>query len=209
MGYTIDNVKNVVRFCSHVICDAKDELEQIDGRAGDGDLGISMQKGAMALIAAADSFEDDNISRFFNICAMELNKAAPSTMGTLLCAGFLEMGKKIQSSDKVEDGTILEIPFWFSNAIIARGKAGEGDRTVLDALLPLCRVFEAVKERGGNVEEALNEGKKAAAEGAEKTRTLIPRVGRSKWMPENALGEVDGGAMMCSILVNALAEKYG
>lgn len=208
MGYTIKNVKNVIRFCAEIASCAKDELEQIDSKTGDGDLGISIQKGAAALAAVIESYEDDSLGRFFSLCAMELNKAAPSTMGTLLSAGFMQMGREYLNCTELHDSDIMEIPAQFAAAITAMGKAGEGDRTILDALFPICRAFDDVRKKGGGVTQALIEGKDAAAEGAEKTRQLVPKVGRSKWIPENAAGEIDGGARFCSILADALAKKY-
>lgn len=208
MEFGIDNVKDVIRFCSRIVCEAKEELGRVDGKAGDGDLGISMQKGAEALLAVVDSYQSSNIGEFFFKCAMALNKAAPSTMGTLLCAGFMQTGRKFADCTGMDGDDIMEIPGYFAEAIICRGKAEEGNRTVLDALLPMCRAFHSVKERRGSIAEALREGREAAAEGVEKTRGLIPKVGRSKWMPENAAGEADGGALLCGILADALAEKY-
>jgi dihydroxyacetone kinase len=68
------------------------------------------------------------------------------------------------------------------------GGAQEGDRTMIDALEPALRSFKASQSSGKNAQEALKNAADAAHEGAEKTKQLIARRGRSTYLRERVLG---------------------
>lgn len=207
MTYGISEIKSVLTACAQKVSSRKEQLEQIDSMTGDGDLGISMYKGSAAVVSAAELYDGNDLGQFFMRCAMEMNKAAPSTMGTLICAGFMQLGKTFARKDCMEEKDLFAIPGLFAQAIMNRGKAKEGDRTILDALLPLCREFERVAAEGGSIGQALEAGAEAAEKGMEKTKDMVPKIGRAKWNPDNASGVIDGGAMLCSIVASHFAGK--
>ncbi|MDR1732695.1 MAG: DAK2 domain-containing protein [Synergistaceae bacterium] len=209
MEYKIDQVKEILKYCAELVSEQKEQLEKIDSQVGDGDLGISMQKGAAAIAGEADSFEGNDPGALFMKCAMALNKAAPSTMGTLICAGLMQMGKTFSKKETVTEAEAAEIPSLFAQAIMARGKAKEGDRTVLDALLPMAEAVKTAFGSGRALSEAFAAGAEAAKNGMEKTRDMVPKIGRSKWAPENAKGVPDGGAVLCWIVAQGLADRAG
>merc|ERR1711948_224018 len=64
------------------------------------------------------------------------------------------------------------------NAMMAAGGATTGSRTMLDALVPAADALVA----GGGWADAKN----AACTGAEATKTMPPRAGRSENVPESA-----------------------
>jgi dihydroxyacetone kinase len=204
--YKIEKIKEILKYCAILVSDQKEQLEKIDSQVGDGDLGISMRKGAAAIVEEIDSFKGNDPGTLFMKCAMALNKAAPSTMGTLLCAGLMQMGKTFAKKEVVTETEIAGIPMSFAQAIMARGKAKEGDRTVLDALLPMAEAVETAFNAGRPLVEAIALGAEAARTGMEKTKEMVPKVGRAKWIPENAKGVPDGGAVLCWIVAQGLVK---
>jgi hypothetical protein len=58
---------------------AQAELNQLDGVAGDGDLGLTMTTGARALIAIAPELESLDLAAAVRRCGAELARKAPST----------------------------------------------------------------------------------------------------------------------------------
>lgn len=81
-----------------------------------------------------------------------------------------------------------------------------GDKTMVDALLPAARAMEAELERSGDIPEILREAHRAALEGVESTKAMLPRLGRSKNFREKAIGHPDPGAVSVSILFKGLYE---
>ncbi|MDR2180816.1 MAG: dihydroxyacetone kinase subunit L [Synergistaceae bacterium] len=207
MEYKIGQIKETLKYCALLVSDQKEQLEKIDSQVGDGDLGISMRKGATAVVEEIDRYGGNDPGALFMKCAMALNKAAPSTMGTLLCAGLMQMGKVFAKKEVLKEAEIAEIPSLFAQAIMDRGRAKKGDRTVLDALLPMAEAIKAAFDAGRSLAEAIAVGAEAARSGMEKTKEMVPKVGRSKWAPENTKNVPDGGAVLCWIVAQGLAER--
>jgi dihydroxyacetone kinase len=91
-------------------------------------------------------------------------------------------------------------------AVQARGKAGEGDKTMVDALAPAARALQAAAADRVGPREALRMAAKAAAEGAEGTRTMLARAGRARYQGEKSVGHIDAGAASIALIFRVLAE---
>ena len=76
------------------------------------------------------------------------------------------------------------------------GGAAEGDRTMLDALLPAVEVLGV----------SFGEARDAALAGALATVPLRARKGRASYLGERSIGHQDPGAASAALLVGALVE---
>ena len=63
MGIGIDKVKKALYSICDVLQEEKEELTEIDSRLGDGDMGISMDKGAAAVREVLDAYQETDISK--------------------------------------------------------------------------------------------------------------------------------------------------
>lgn len=93
MFYGINDAKALIARVSDIIEAHKDELNELDGRSGDGDLGMSVALGLAATKASAEVFEGDDMGKMLAMAAMACNREAPSTMGTLVSSGIMAVGK--------------------------------------------------------------------------------------------------------------------
>ena len=210
MEYDIDSVKEVLNICADKAIYSKPLLTELDSRMGDGDLGMSMSKGAMSIKNEIISYKGTDIGEFFRKCAATLNRAAPSTMGTLLSGAMMMLGKKLKGRIFLEDKDILAIPVIMADSIMMRGNAKLGDKTILDSLIPLAEAMNASYALTGDLKTAVREAATAAKKGAKSTKGLIAKVGRAKWIADRSREYPDSGAVLCSILIDALAytEKH-
>ncbi len=206
MIYTLQDVKNVINISAEVALSLKELLTELDSRSGDGDLGITMEKSAHALMIETSKYEGKDIGEFFIKSAMSVNRAAPSTMGTLLSCAIMELGKKFKGSEEITCEQIVEIPSIIVDAIMKRGKANRGDKTILDALIPMADAFHTSYYKKKNLKLALKDAASAAKKGANKTKGMIAKVGRAKWIGERSRNYPDGGAILCSKLIENLAK---
>jgi dihydroxyacetone kinase len=93
------------------------------------------------------------------------------------------------------------------DAIAELGGASVGDRTMLDALVPFAQTFGREISHGAPVPAALASAVDAAIAGAERTAGMTPRRGRSSYLGERALGNVDPGAAAVVVLLTAIARE--
>jgi phosphoenolpyruvate---glycerone phosphotransferase subunit DhaL len=183
---------------------AQTELNQLDGIAGDGDLGLTMSSGARALTAIGPDLEALDIAAAVRRCGTELARKAPSTSGTLLATAFLRSAGAVAT-----DGPPVRL---FAQALAAsqagieqRGKASVGDKTMLDALAPASVAAQAAADAGLDLCAALQAAATASADGAAATTSLRARVGRAGWLAERSDGHEDAGAHLVALIFASAA----
>ena len=204
MSYSLDDMKRAIRQATDAVIEAKELFTVIDNLSGDGDLGISMEKGARVIQRDLDSFGNLSISEVLSRCATSLNQEAPSTMGTLTSVAIEEVAKFMEGKTEFSDEDILSIPDLMTQTIMMYGRARLGDKTVLDALHPCARVMNDVYRQKGDIHKAVAAAAGEAFLAASATKGWIARIGRAKWFAERARNCQDGGAAVCAVAVNAM-----
>src|SRR5512136_1847511 len=102
----VADVVAAVRRVSQMLIEQSDYLTSLDQAMGDGDMGISMRKIGEALLAFADANPIDDIGKYLFQLGTATNKAAPSTMGTLLAGALMSAGKVVREKVELEPGDL-------------------------------------------------------------------------------------------------------
>jgi len=102
--------------------------------------------------------------------------------------------------------TITEAVRAFATAIIGKGGAAEGDKTMIDAILPFSRALEREAAAGRPLDVAWARAAGAAMVAAQSTALVVSKRGRSRIHGERSLGTPDPGALSFAIIVSALSE---
>ena len=90
-----------------------------------------------------------------------------------------------------------------------RGKAEEGDKTMIDALAPAAEAAKEAASAGSGAGEVFRAAAEAAGEGAEATVELTAKRGRASYLGERAAGHMDPGARSSYLLLDAAARALG
>jgi dihydroxyacetone kinase-like protein len=206
MSYSASDVRRLIGMVADEMISAKEELTAIDSRLGDGDLGMSMEKGALALKRAVESDIPD-AAALLATGAAAFNRAAPSTLGTLLSCGIQETARFLKGQTEASETDIVSIPRLFAETISRRGKAKEGDKTILDALLPYARALEETYKKTGDLKAALKAAAESAKAGMEHTKGMVAKAGRAKWLADRNKDCPDGGAVLCSRIADCIVRN--
>jgi phosphoenolpyruvate---glycerone phosphotransferase subunit DhaL len=200
------DIRSIVSGIAGLMAEKKDELISLDGAMGDGDLGLTMEKGFAAAREEADKTDEPDLGRFLMKIGMALAKAAPSTMGTLVATGFMSGGKAVMGTAAL--GGKEMAAFWdaFAAGIMQRGKAKPGEKTIVDVLLPAAEAFKEKVSGGANLAEAFRALKKGAEEGRERARDMVAQHGRLAYYQEQSRGRDDPGAVACLYILRSFAE---
>ena len=197
-------VRDAMRRAAAALRDAKDDLTRLDQAAGDGDLGVTAGKVAGALETYADEAEaGDDLGGFIAKAGMAANRAASSTMGTLIATALMRAGMEAKGTSDLDDKTLAAMLRAAADGVRERGKVQLGDKTVVDALHPAAEAFA----------EALGEGREAAAkamaraaeEGRDRVTPQRNKIGRAGWVGERTVGAVDPGCELCVRVARAIA----
>jgi dihydroxyacetone kinase len=200
-----DGLADLLVAVAGVLAGRRDELNRLDGVAGDGDLGVTVSLASEALVAIAPDIRDLAIPEALRQIGTEIARRAPSTSGTLVAFSFLAAGRA-GAVEAGGDGP-RAIPYLEAAArsIAERGKVAVGDRTMLDALTPAIDAFRSSIERGDTVSEAARAAATAADEGARQTAAMTATVGRAAWLGERARDHEDAGARLVAMAFDAAA----
>ncbi len=179
-------------------------LQQLDQASGDGDLGITAGKIAAALRDYAAAPPPDDLGKYLAAAGMAVNRAASSTMGTLLATALMRAGKEARGLRALTAQNLAQLLVAADLGIRERGKAKLGDKTIVDALHPATEAFSAAVEAGAALPEAAEAMVAAAEAGQDAVTPLRSRIGRASWQGERTEGQVDPGCAALLIMLKAI-----
>ena len=205
-----EDILNIIKAIYSKIDENKDYLSKLDTEIGDGDHGTSMARGFKSLYDKLDEFEKLDIGSILRKSGFELIKtiggSAGAVFGTLFTGQASYYDKNIKGKETL---TLQDLAEMFGEALLQikkRGNAAPGDKTMIDALEP---AVNALKESAGKnilLAEAFKSAAENAKQGAEKTREMIGKHGRSKYLGERSKGYIDPGAVSTSLIFSSISE---
>ncbi|WP_105566588.1 dihydroxyacetone kinase family protein [Microbacterium halophytorum] len=184
-----------------------DELGRMDQIAGDGDHGIGMQRGVHAArdaardAAARGAGAGTVIARAAYAWSDRAGGTSGAIWGNILSAVADRVG-----DNGVPDGAALALAVSDASERVLAFGAVPGDKTMVDALVPLADAFAAAVASGADVASAWRAASSAAAAAAAATADMIPKMGRARAHHEKALGTPDPGAHSLALLASTLTE---
>lgn len=182
----------------------REALIALDGKVGDSDLGITMNKAFIAAFESVRNNTSDPIGKTLQLAGMAVAKAAPSTMGTLVATGLMRGGKALEGAQVW--GTAEMSAFWtaFFKGVADRGKAQLGDKTLLDVLSPIAQSLETSRDSGTDLGTALARAAQAAQAGLEATKAMVAQHGKAACFQEKTVGLQDAGATVGVLMIETM-----
>lgn len=181
----------------------RDELNRLDGVAGDGDLGLTVATACRALQELAPSLEALPEPEAIRKAGLEIARRAPSTGGTLIAFALMAAAKAAVAPGALPLARADAYLDAGATSIAQRGEVKPGDRTMLDALQPAADAVRVASHAGADPPVAARAAAAAADAGARATATMAAKVGRAGWLAERAAGHEDAGARLVALVFAA------
>lgn len=181
-------------------------LESLDRAIGDGDHYINMKRGASAIVAMHADLAPLTPDEALNKIGVKLLSTIGGASGPLLASFFMSMAKVLKENG---DESPLKIAAAFAagvQAIIQRGKADIGEKTMLDVLIPVSNQFVLLATQNNDVKLICATLMHVAEQGMLATKDLIATKGRAAGLGERAIGHIDPGAKSCQLMVGAVCK---
>jgi dihydroxyacetone kinase-like protein len=170
------------------------ELQELDSQVGDGDLGVTVELACKSLEECLNCGEERDTGKLLAKCGLSINKASPSTFGTLLATAFIGAGKAVIGKEEVGPEDLAAMGEEAVKSIKNRGKSEVGNKTLLDSLAPAVETYKKELAGGRSVKDGLKLAAKAAHEGMKATIDMRAKYGRASWRPDGSVGLQDAGA---------------
>lgn len=184
----------------------KEYLTELDNEIGDGDHGINLARGFEAVEKKLPSLAGGDIGVLLKGVGMQLVSTVGGASGPLYGTAFMKAGMACKGLTEIDGPAFVKAMEAAVDGIKMRGKATEGEKTMLDALCPALKVMQDDVAAGKSLKEALQDAAQAAEKGVEYTKTIIATKGRASYLGERSLGHQDPGATSSLYLLQVLAE---
>ena len=195
----------LIRAATQILVDHADELTALDQAIGDGDHGLNMKRGALAIQAKLSELEskslNDALKTMGMTCVSTIGGSSGPVFGTLL----MTLAKELPTAPGPAD--LARALGSGITALTRLGKAEVGQKTLLDVLDPVRRLLETAGESGGK--DLLARVSQCAFAAAEATAQMDAMRGRASFLGERALGHVDPGSRSMALIIGAVCDSLG
>ncbi|HEV2377869.1 MAG TPA: dihydroxyacetone kinase subunit DhaL [Streptosporangiaceae bacterium] len=184
----------------------RDHLTQLDAAIGDADHGINLSRGFTAVLAALDTAQPATPGAVLTLTGSTLISKVGGASGPLYGMAFRQAGKSLGDATQVgltELSTALEAAL---AGVQRLGAAREGDKTMVDALMPATAALSKGVAEGLAEVVALTAMADAARAGAEATIPLLALKGRASYLGSRSVGHEDPGAASTALILTALRD---
>jgi len=204
-------IVETVKKAEATVIEHADELGQVDAVAGDGDHGIGMKRGISAAAARAESLAESGAGVRTVLMGMAdaWSDHAGGTSGAIWGVILRALGENTSDTEAFQPLALQAGLLMASARVQEFGGAHPGDKTIVDALEPLARVFSEALAAGQTPGAAWEAAAVAAEEACEATKDMVAHIGRSRIHAEKSLGTPDPGALSLSLIARALVGNQG
>src|ERR1700751_2797079 len=206
---TLQDVESCLRTVAKVSLDNEKFFCDLDGEMGDADLGKTLADGFRAILRQLDEGIDRSSSGTFLMkVGSTFAGSAGGTSGPMWGTAFLRAGINSKEKQTINLSDLVLMGRAAIAGMMARGNASQGDKTLLDALIPAT---DKLEENARNAPEDLAPAIQAAAtvaeEAIEGTRNWPAKRGRQSYAGDRTIGTLDPGIVAVAMMVRGGAEE--
>lgn len=205
---SLSDVEHAVLTMAAVTFENEKYFGDLDGEMGDADFGKSMAQGFRAIQAEFDKIDHSDIGVLLLKCGMIFAANVGGCSGPLWGTAFMRAGMTAKGKTSL---TLTDLVAMGRNAVEgmrARGGASQGDKTLLDAIIPaIDRVEEVSRTNPGDVMGALHAASDAATAAIEGTRNWVAKRGRASYAGERTIGTLDPGVVAVALMMAAVVKE--
>lgn len=189
----------IFRNATQILIDHVEELTTLDQAIGDGDHGLNMKRGALAIQGKLADMQGMDLNDALKImgktCISMIGGSSGPIFGTLL----LTLGKELPAKPTAADfAPALRAGI---EALTRLGKAEVGQKTLLDVLDPVQKVLN----QGGD--DVLDRVRQCAFDSAGATAAMNASRGRSSFLGDRAKGHVDPGSRSMALIIGSVCDS--
>jgi phosphoenolpyruvate---glycerone phosphotransferase subunit DhaL len=195
------SLHRIIHAATQTLIDHVDELTTLDQAIGDGDHGLNMRRGALAIQDKVAGMPDAGLNELLiamgKTCVATIGGSSGPVFGTLM----MTLGKQLPSPCNAAD---MALALRASIEALTRlGKAEVGQKTLLDVLDPVQTELTKADMSGDNLLARL---KQCAFDSAAATAHMDATRGRSSFLGDRAKGHVDPGSRSMALIIGAVCD---
>ncbi|MEJ8821079.1 dihydroxyacetone kinase subunit DhaL [Variovorax humicola] len=190
---------DLIRNATQTLIDHVDELTALDQAIGDGDHGLNMRRGALAIQAKLDGMADQTLNEALRTMGMTCMSTIGGSSGPVFGTLMITLGKELPEPPTA--AALASAVDAGIKALTRLGKAEVGQKTLLDVLDPVQKVLAA---GGDNLAARVRD---CAFASANATAEMDAIKGRASFLGDRALGHVDPGSRSMALIIGAICDS--
>ena len=183
-------------------------FSDLDGLAGDGDFGTSLATGFKVIKRDLPTIEAADIGAMLLKLSMIVSKHVGGSSGPIWGTGFMKAAMQAKGKTEVTLEELTAMVGAAVDGIMARGGAARGDKTLLDALIPIRETMEAQCTSAAPA-DLLEACAKEADKAIDDTRHLVAHRGRASQVGERSANTPDPGIVAIATILHDWCAAFG
>ena len=190
---------DLIRNATQTLIDHVDELTALDQAIGDGDHGLNMRRGALAIQAKMNELSTQSLNDALRTMGMTCMSTIGGSSGPVFGTLMVTLAKELPPAPGPAD---LARGLQAGIAALTRlGKAEVGQKTLLDVLDPVQQLLA----KGGD--DMIDRVRQCANDSAQATAQMDAIKGRASFLGDRALGHVDPGSRSMALIIGAVCDS--
>lgn len=183
-----------------------DYVTELDLATGDGDHWSNINMGFEKLVENSEKLAGMSVSDELKEIGKIMMAVIGGSSGVLYGSAYLVAAKSVKSKEVLGKQELCDVLEAMLNAIVSRGQAQEGFKTMIDSLAPAVKEYKKCLEEDADDKTLCERVKKAAVDGAENTKNMEAVRGRATYQANKGVGHLDPGAVTMSYQISVLMD---
>lgn len=206
MGFTltVSDYQDYLALAAARIHENRDFVTELDSATGDGDHWANINMGFEKLTASRAELEALPLPASFKKIGMIMMSVIGGSSGVLYGSAYLGAAKVLKDHETIGNRELCAILEAMLSAIMDRGNAQPGYKTMIDSLHPAVACYQDCLAKGLAEQETLDRVRQAALDGAASTANMEAVRGRACYQANKGIGHLDPGAVTMAYQIETL-----
>jgi len=187
----------LIKSATQTLIDHVDELTALDQAIGDGDHGLNMKRGALAIQAKLDELSGQSLNDALRTMGMTCMSTIGGSSGPVFGTLMITLAKELPAATPAPADLAHALDAGIK-ALTRLGKAEVGQKTLLDVLAPVQQTLAS----GGD--DMVARVRTCAIASADATAQMDAIKGRASFLGERAFGHVDPGSRSMALIIDSI-----
>lgn len=191
-------IDRIIQAATETLIAHVEELTDLDAAIGDGDHGLNMRRGALAIQARRAELDGQSLNDALKTMGMTCMSTVGGSSGPVFGTLLVTLGKELPPTPQPAD--VARALAAGIAALSRLGKVEVGQKTLLDVLAPVQQLLAA----GGD--DLVARLRSCAHDSAQATAQMAAIKGRASFLGDRALGHVDPGSRSMALIIAAVCD---
>lgn len=207
---TISDVERALKSVTATVLHNERYFSDLDAAAGDADFGVSLAAGFREIDKSWEELDRSSVGNLLLNVSMVITRYVGGCSGPIWGTGVMRAAMLTKEKSSITLADLDEMLTAAIEGIRKRGGAEPGDKTLLDALIPVRdTVREAASDANADTAAVLGQATKVAEDAIEGTKDWVAKRGRQSFTGERSRGTPDPGIVAVATILRDLCVEFG